>query len=286
MTIRMPCPPYLRSLGVCALLVAASSSSFAQQFPETSGNLPLWEVGGFALGVSQQAYPGSDQQVNRTLALPFFIYRGDVFRADGNTAGLRAIKTPDFEVDVGVAGAFGGGTKELDARRGMPKLGTLFEVGPRLKLKLAESPGWGTWRAELPLRAVFDLSDQFANRGLSFEPRLVFDGQPIGGWRYSASVSAIVADRKLANTFYEVSPLQATAQRPAYSAKSGLLAWRLSTTVSRSLSPDWRVFGFARLDTVAGASNENSPLVREKTGASIGLGLTYTWMRSEQRARD
>ncbi len=267
--------------------LALCASAMAQQPPATSATAPpLWEVGGFALGVSQQAYPGSDQQVKRALALPYFIYRGEFFRADRGTVGLRAFKTPEFELDIGLAGAFGSNVDQLEARRGMRKLGNLVELGPRLKWNLGDAPAGGRWRAEFPLRAVFDLSDKAAHRGLSFEPELVFEGKPLNGWRYNASVSAIVADRKLARTFYEVTPAEATAQRAAYSASSGLVAWRLSTSVSRSLSPDWRLFGFARLDTVAGAANEASPLVRQKTGASVGVGLTYTWLRSEQRARD
>ncbi len=268
----------------CAFALAACTSAMAQQPPDATAQ-PLWELGAFTLGVSQQAYPGSDQQVKRALALPFFIYRGEVLRADRDAVGLRAFKTPDFEVDIGLAGAFGSNA-ELDARRGMRKLGTLVEVGPRLKWNLGEGPGNGRWRAEFPLRAVFDLSDGAAHRGLSFEPKLIFERRSPSGWAYSASVSAIVADRKLARTFYEVTPAEATAQRAAYSASSGLVSWRLGTTVSRSLSPDWRLFGFARLDTVAGAANESSPLVRQKTGGSVGVGVVYTFARSEQRARD
>lgn len=286
MQIRSSAMPESRHALPCAMAFAICSSAIAQQPQEAAGAPPLWELGGFTVGVSQQAYPGSDQQVQRALALPFFIYRGEVFRADRDTLGLRAFKTPEFELDIGVAGAFGSSSEELDARRGMRKLGTLVELGPRLKWNLGEAPGNGRWRAEFPLRAVFDLSDSAAHRGLSFEPELIFERRARGGWTYSASVSAIVADRKLARTFYEVTPAEATAQRSAYSASSGLVAWRLSTSFSRSLSPDWRLFGFARLDTVAGAANQASPLVREKTGASVGLGLVYTWMRSEQRARD
>jgi MipA family protein len=60
----------------------------------------------------------------------------------------------------------------------------------------------------------------------------------------------------------------------------------LATSFSRSLSPDWRWFGFARLDTVAGSANERSPLVRQTTGATVGMGVAYTWMRSSERAAD
>jgi hypothetical protein len=40
------------------------------------------------------------------------------------------------------------------------------------------------------------------------------------------------------------------------------------------------------VDTVAGAANEHSPLVRQTTGATFGMGVSYNWLRSEQRGRD
>ncbi|MFO1251920.1 MAG: hypothetical protein U1E77_12530 [Inhella sp.] len=62
-----------------------------------------WELGAFTLGVSQQAYPGADQQVQRTLVLPYLLYRGPLLRSDGETTGLRALRTAQFEFDVGFA---------------------------------------------------------------------------------------------------------------------------------------------------------------------------------------
>jgi MipA family protein len=281
----MHCLPALllpRAVALWAIALGASFNAAAQAPPAA----PLWELGGVALGVSQQAYPGSDQQVQRALALPFFVYRGSVVRADRDTAGIRAIKTDNLEVDVGVAATFGASSNDIEARRGLRDLGTLVELGPRLKWKLGAAPGGGRWRAEFPLRAVFDLSDGAAHRGWSFEPELIFERQARGGWFYNTSLSALVADQQLARTFYDVTRAQATATRPAYAARSGLVAWRLSASFSRSLSPDWRLFGFARIDTVAGAANEASPLVRQTTGATVGLGVAYTWMRSAQRAQD
>lgn len=49
---------------------------------------------------------------------------------------------------------------------------------------------------------------------------------------------------------------------------------------------NWRAFGFTRVDSVAGAANEASPLVRRTTGATVGLGLAWTWRRSDARAAD
>jgi outer membrane scaffolding protein for murein synthesis (MipA/OmpV family) len=236
--------------------------------------------------VSQSAYPGADQQVNRALALPYFVYRGDVLRADRDSAGIRAMKTETFELDVGLAGAFGSENQSIDARQGMRKLGTLVELGPRLKWNLGAGPAGGRLSAEFPARAVLDLSDEAAHRGWSLEPKLTYSNRTASGWRYSASVSAIVADKRLAQTFYEVRSSEATAARPAYAAESGLVSWRLGTAFSRSLARDWNLFGFARLETVAGAANESSPLVRRSSGASVGMGIAYTWMRSERAALD
>lgn len=266
-----------------ALACAGATSTIA--FGQDASGPALWEVGGVAFGVSQQAYPGADQQVNRAFPLPYLIYRGELLRADRDTAGIRALKTDTFELDVGFAGSFGAGSGALDARRGMRELGTLVELGPRLKWRLGAIPDGGQLTAEFPLRGVFDLSDKFAYRGASFEPRLVYAHQS-GPWRYGASAGLIQGDTRLAQTFYQVSPSEAIAGRPAYKAQSGLVAWRLGGSVSRSLSRDWSVFGFARLDSVAGAANQSSPLVRRATGTSVGLGVSYTWMRSQQRAQD
>mgnify|MGYP000974507702 FL=1 len=268
-----------------AACCAALSTLAVAQGPAGSAP-PLWELGGVALGVSQSAYPGADQQVNRALALPYFVYRGDVLRADRDTAGIRAMKTETFELDVGFAGAFGAGTETIEARQGMRKLGTLVELGPRLKWDLGAGPAGGRLSAEFPARAVLDLSDKAAHRGWSLEPKLTYSNRTASGWRYSASVSAIVADTRLAQTFYEVRSSEATAARPAYRAEGGLVSWRFGTAFSRSLARDWNLFGFARLETVAGAANESSPLVRRSSGASVGVGVAYTWMRSDRAAFD
>lgn len=276
--MRRPCRKFL---SVFAFATAAVPS-LAQE----PAGLPLWEVGAVGFAVSQQAYPGASARVNRGLALPFLIYRGEFLRVDRSSAAIRAFRTPTFEVDVGVAGAFGSNSEDIEVRRGMPDLGTLVEIGPRLKWNIGPGPGNGRFRAEFPLRGVFDLNDHLAHKGMAFEPELIFERRTRGGWRYSTSIGAEWGDRYLADTFYGVAPIYAMAGRTAYVADSGLITWRLSASFSRDLSPDLRLFGFVRADSVAGAANESSPLIQQKTGASVGLGLTYTWKRSQSQAAD
>ncbi|UUZ70043.1 MipA/OmpV family protein [Polaromonas sp. P2-4] len=145
----------------------------------------------------------------------------------------------------------------------MPDLGTLVEFGPRLKWHLGEGPGGGRVRAEFALRGVFDLDDRLSHKGISFEPRLIYERRASGGWRYGTSVGAVIGNRRLADTFYGVAPAFATPGRPAYTAESGLIAWRLGANVSHDLTPNLRLFGFVRLDSVAGAANRASPLVQK-----------------------
>jgi len=265
-----------------SLALLACKTAAAQSPPPQ----PLWEFGVFGVGGSQQAYPGSKQQVNPAIALPFLIYRGNVVRAEQGSIGVRALKTPSTEVDIGVSGSFGSAASDDYARRGMPSIGTLVEFGPRLKWDLGEAPGGGRWRVALPLRGVFDINHSFDFRGIAFEPEFGWGSRSGGGWGYGASLSAVLGNARLADTFYGVAPAFATATRPVYEARAGLISTRLAVNLSKRLSTDWRFFGYARVDSVAGAANRDSPLVERTAGGSIGLGLAWTWARSDRSAQE
>ncbi|MGZ5180337.1 MAG: MipA/OmpV family protein [Ramlibacter sp.] len=279
--------PVLLTLSLAAALPAIAQTQNTPVPPEAPATgRALWEIGGVAIGASQQAYPGSGQQVRRGIALPYLLYRGQYLRADNDGVGVRPVKTPLYEFDVSAAAAFGSSASNDPVRRGMPNLGTLVEFGPRVKVNLGAAPGDGRWRLDLPVRGVFDLSHQLTYRGAVFQPGLYWSRRARGAWSFGAGASLVFADRKLASTFYEVAPAYVTATRPAYEARSGLLASRLSATIAKDITRDWTVFSFARIDSVAGAANRASPLVRATTGHTIGIGVSWTWLRSEARAVD
>lgn len=271
-----------------ALLLAAVPAGTAGAQPSAAAPSadPLWEVGVVAFGLTQQAWPGASEDVRRAIAVPYVLYRGPLLRIDREAFGLRALKRQGFELDVGFSGALGSAAGDTVARQGMPELGTLIEFGPRGRWHLGGDPAGGHWRLELPLRGVFDADDRFAYRGLALEPRIQWNHRDLAGWRLTVNAGALLGDRRLAGTFYDVAPAFATAARPAYDAAAGLIAWRLGMTASYRLTRDWRVFGFGRLDSVAGAANADSPLVSRTTGYSAGVGLQWTGMRSERSAAD
>lgn len=264
-----------------AALSGTTLSAMAQLTPDRQGPQPLWEIGIGAVAASQPAYPGSATNTNQVSALPFVIYRGDVVRAEQGNVGLRALKTPRYELDVGFSASLGSSATDVPERIGMRDIGTLVEFGPRLKINLGDvSQGRSGIRLDLPVRGVFDLNDSFTNRGISFEPQLSFDVALPGGWRGGVGLSAVFGTQKLNETFYTVTAAEALATRPAYSAQGGLLSTRASFGASKKLTPDLRALGFVRLDSVASGANSSSSLITKNSGASIGIGLAYTFGRS------
>jgi hypothetical protein len=244
--------------------------------------LPLWEAGLVAIGVRAPAYPGAAQRNGAGIGLPYVLYRGRILRVEDGAVGVRAAKTERLELDIGFAGSFGSAASSNDARRGLPNIGTLGEFGPRLRWWLGTYFG-GQLGLTLPLRGVFDLDNRFDYRGLAAEPSLGW-GTHAAGFNVGASLGLLMADRRLADTFYGVAPAFALPTRPAYEARAGLVATRLTFSLSRRLHRDWLVFGFARFDSVRGAANEASPLVDAPMGTTVGLGLSWTFARSDKPA--
>lgn len=280
-----------RGLVLLAVLAVLNAAAQAQATDEASAaataadegpKQPLWEAGVAAFGARSPAYPGARQRTSNAIVLPFLLYRGRVLRAEQGTVGVRAAKTDSMELDIGFAGSFGSAASDNDARRGLPNIGTLVEFGPRLRWRLGPAFG-GNLGASVPLRGVFDLNNRFEYRGLALEPALSW-GTRAGGFNVGGGLGLLIADQRLADTFYGVAPVYATATRPAYEARAGLVATRLSFSVSRRLGPDWVVFGFARLDSVRGAANRDSPLVDKTQGTAVGIGLSWTFARSDRPA--
>jgi MipA family protein len=273
-----------RRLAALAATLGLAGAACAQAEGEGPGPAPLWELGLFGIGASQPAYPGSAQRVRSGRVLPYVVYRGERVRAERGSVGVRVEKTDTLELDVGLSGSFGSSASEDDARRGMPEIGTLVEFGPRLRWRLGEAAS-GRWTLQLPLRGVFDASNGLRYQGLAFEPELGWGRRSTNGWFYGVGVSAVFGNRPLADTFYGVAPEFALPERPTYRTKAGLINTRLGFNVARRLGTDWRVFGFARWDSVAGAANEDSPLVDRRHGSTVGLGVIWTGWRSDARGQ-
>jgi outer membrane scaffolding protein for murein synthesis (MipA/OmpV family) len=271
---------YALTLPLLLALPAVAAESDAR-------DLPLWEAGVGAAVFSTPAYPAASDRSNRFLALPFLLYRGKVLRADQEGVGARLLDTDKVEFDVGFAGALPAHSKDVEARRGMPDLGTLVEFGPRVKYKFADFGDAGRMRFELPVRAVIEARGGLRRQGWTTEPRFVWERRgDAGRWTMEAQAGAVFGDRRIHRYFYEVAPQYATADRPAYRAGGGSMLVRTGLFGTYRINPDVRVFGFVRLDSYAGNANRDSPLFEKHAGVSAGVGLAWTLARSSRRANE
>lgn len=271
-------PPAWAGAALFSLAVSASAA------PPLDTGLPLWEVGVFGGTATTPAYPGSSGRSSVNLALPFLLYRGEVLRSDQSGIGARLLRSRFAELDVGFALSLPARSKDVAARAGMSDLGSLLEFGPRLKIQLGEA-AHSRWRLEMPLRAVMEIKGGVRRQGMAFDPKLVAElGDKAGLWNLEAQLGVLFGDAALNRYFYEVRPVDATAERPAYRAQSGMLLARAGLSGWRRLGPDWRFFGFIRYDNYANAANRDSPLLRQNTGVAAGIGLAWTVRRSAARA--
>jgi MipA family protein len=278
---------FLLALAGASLLpgIAAAQAERAER------DLPLWEAGIGAAGFSLPAYPGADERSNRALVLPYLLYRGKVLRADQNGVGARLLNTDKLEFDVGFAGSLPAHSNDVEARRGMPDLGTLVEFGPRVKYKFVDLGERGRLRFELPLRAVIEARSGLRRQGWTMEPRLVWEKREqrsdgAARWTVEAQLGAVFGDARINRYFYDVQPQYASLARPAYQADAGLLLVRTGLFGTWRLDPDLRMFGFVRVETYSGAANRDSPLMKKNTGTSAGIGFAWTFARSRERARE
>lgn len=271
---------------------AAASAPAAESTSKSTTPIepsPLWELGAFAFGTWQPAYPGSDTHLDRGGALPWAVYRGKILRLESGQIGLRAVRTPRYEWDVTGAFAFGGGANKVAARAGMPTIGTLAEAGPLLRINLGPLDqgleAARRTRLELPVRAVFDLNDDFHQKGWTFEPTLGHTWWRTDFSTFNSSIGMLFGDRRMNDLFYGVAPEFAIpGVRPMYDARAGLIATRLHSGLNLRLSRSVHLYGGVGIESVKGAANEGSPLVKRQTDMSVGVGLTWSIWQSDQKA--
>lgn len=269
------------------LIGVIAACLFAPAFAQDAARQPLWEAGIGAGWVDTPAYPGANTQSHRGLVVPFLIYRGEVLRSDQQGIGARLLHSDTTEFDIGFAASLPAHSTDVGARAGMPDLGTLIEFGPRLKLRLADIGARGRLRFELPLRAVMEVKSGVRRQGWTIEPRLVYGTRDDAGkWSGEAQLGAVFGDTRINRYFYAVQPQFATANRPAYDARGGLMLVRTGLFGYYRIDRDLRAFGFTRYETYAGAANRDSPLLKKSTGFSVGIGLAYTLGRSHAPAHE
>jgi outer membrane scaffolding protein for murein synthesis (MipA/OmpV family) len=255
--------------------------------PAKAQQLPVFEAGIAGGGGFLPAYPASDQNRWRGLAVPYIIYRGNVFRADDNGLRARTSLADGIELSVSASGGVNASSDDVTARQGMPDLEWLGELGPNLRFTL--------WRGEdeaapqrivvdTPIRAVFSTDwSSVSFRGFTFAPDIAYEHMhflsPFARLRVSAGVS--FGTDRYADYFYDVAPQYARPDRPAYNAQAGYVGSRLTLSYRLPLNERFSVVAGGRIENFSGAANADSPLFRNEWNFSVVAGFAVSLWRSE-----
>ncbi len=275
----------LSAIAVIALLLGSEAQALDID-PNGASTRPLWEVGIAAGGFYTPDYPAADKNSLHGLALPNLIYRGDFFRLGRDSIAKGVFFENDYtELNVSLAASFNANSSNNNARRGMPDLDYLGEIGPQLKVKLGVLYG-GKTEVQLPVRAVFSTDfGRIDQRGWLFNPKLSHERINIlnSGIDLGSSIGSSFATKKLQEYFYRVEPRFATAVRPAYEAGGGYLGSDMALGLSYGITDRMRAYAGGRVGYYGGAENEGSPLFRQKSGFSVYAGFTWSIYQSSTR---
>lgn len=247
---------------------------------------PLWELGMGAGGLSFPVYRGSDQRRDFLMPVPYFVYRGDFFKADRRGVRGELIDSERFELNLSGSASLPVGSGEVDARRGMPGLKATVGLGPSVEAVLWNSgDSRKQLRFALPVRGAFTLEGNPEFVGWQITPRLNLDiAHPAGfdGWRLGLLAGPVYGSREEHEYFYSVAPTYATASRPAYQAQGGYAGMQALASLSKRFPGFW-LGGFVRYDTLKGAVFDDSPLVRKSHYFAAGFGIAWIIGESSRR---
>lgn len=243
--------------------------------------LPLWEVGVGAAGISFPDYRGSSRQRSYLLPVPAFAYRGEIFQADRERLRGLLFRSERVEVELSLGGSVPVDSDDNPVREGMPDLDPTFEVGPSLNFRLAHSPR-RTLRLRLPVRAQVATDFRSVHgAGLAANPNLNLDVRLDRGWKLGFVAGVLFGDRRNHGYYYDVAPQFARPGRPAYDAPGGYSGTQLIASMSKRFGR-WFVGGFVKQDFLRGVAFEASPLMERRNSVSAGIAVTWTFAQSEK----
>lgn len=261
-----------RLLILCAIATSASAEE-----------LPLWEVGVGGGVIRIPDYRGSGEA--GTYPYPFVmpIYRGRQLQADEE--GIKGVlgEASRLRLDFSV---FGNVPVSSDntMREGMDDLDPILEIGPMLRCKAWTAPRSSqSVILDLPVRAALTVGHGVRYVGYAVTPRISYRrrvellDRP---WKWSIGAEALWGSGGLNRYYYQVDPADATARRPSYDAEAGFGGTRLRTSLYRRDRQKLISF-YALYDNLQGAVFEDSPLVEQTSGWTVGFVVTWFVFQSK-----
>ena len=273
-----------RAVAHCVVGLAAAGALVGEVRAE---QVPLWEAGAGAGLLSLPDYRGSDESRIYALPFPYFIYRGAFFKADREGVRAEFLDSDRIKLEMAVNASQPVRSSNNRARDGMPDLNGSFEVGPSVSINLLRSDDRRQrLDLRLPVSTGVTLGSGFKGIGWQAAPRVNLDIADVAsdwtgarGWNLGLAAGPIFQSRRRNAYFYDVPSDYARPDRPAYRSSGGYAGTQLLAALSKRYARVW-VGGFVRVDSLKGASFDDSPLVRRRSAVAAGLGAAYVFGQS------
>jgi MipA family protein len=254
--------------------------------PEKESDLPLWELGAGAVGISVPDYPGSNEVRQFALPFPTFNYRGKFFRLD-RQSGARGVFVENSHTEVNIS--FDGNlptNPKNSARQGMRALDPVFEVGPSLRYNTTGDAQFQIGY-QLPVRAAFSLfgNEPITYQGVVIQPELYFfmtQENNLGRSIWSAAVGPQFSMGRVHHYIYSVESQDVTSERSFYKAKEGFSGLQLRARYLRPVTQKSRFFISGNVASFEGSSNLDSPLLKSKLNLSVSVGMFWALYESPE----
>lgn len=274
---------YVRNFfATCWVLAAPSvvAQSVEKPTEAVQSAPPMMEVGLAFAGQYRNHYRGSEQTELQTLPIPYFIYRGEVIKAE--RGGVRAdfFANKKWELNFSAAGALGADSDNNRLREGMPELDTAIELGPSLNVNLTGETFRDGWQFRLPVRAVFTVGSGVDAIGYTATPQFTFHQKPFwGGWAASYDVGAFFASDKYHDYYYSVESEYVTPERELYDAEAGFSGVFVEGTLFRRMKSGTIFAVSLQYDSLAGTVFEDSPLVETEHYFSLSFVVAKSFWK-------
>jgi MipA family protein len=247
-----------------------------------------WEVGGGVSVTRLPDYVGSDEAEAYVLPIPYVYYRGDTWEIDRNAVHGELFRQGPFSGRLNLSGSVPVDSESNRARRGMPDIDWIGEMGPAILYHFNGNPATNEQLyIEIPVRAAESVGNGgLHHQGWILNPTLVASNESLkregipGHFAWQISVGALWGSAKYHHYIYGVDQAWASDERPPYAAGSGYNGTRLAMGAAWRRE-SWWVGTFARYIDLHGAVYEESPLVRQDYSLIAGLALVYIFTLSE-----
>ena len=275
-------PNYITTIILLTLLIMRSSVLIASELSKINVDKTEWSMGLGIGAFDYLLYPGAVESNHFILPVPYFTYRSPKFEVD---RGFRSFMYDSEKIAIDISADFGLPVDSDDtrARKGMPDLDFMLQIGPSLEFKLNDrSKSYFDARFEIPVRVAFvtDLPN-VDHIGYLVEPRFSFDHRrssnaPVA---HKTTIGLKFATQDFHAYYYDVAPEYATPIRPAYKSDAGFGGSFIKYRISYKTN-DFIYWMFLRYQSLRGAVFEDSPLVLKNDYYFVGAGFSWIFASS------